>query len=169
MQMLSAFRVAECFLYLSGQQTECEITPLKLQKLLYYAEGLSLVLRARSLFSEPILAWRYGPVVRDVYKEYEYAGRCSIPCIADIDESDIPEDEFNIIKTTMLFYGGYSAEKLVQMTHGEFPYINTPRDQEISREDMKKFFEEKLHPRIPLEIEDAAFQALIVESASSWL
>jgi uncharacterized phage-associated protein len=167
--MLSASRVAECFLYLSGQQTECDITPLKLQKLLYYAEGLSLALRAKSLFSEPILAWRYGPVVRDVYKEYEYAGRNSIPCIADIDESNIPEDEFNIIKTAMQFYGGYSAERLVQMTHGEFPYINTPRDHEISRGDMEKFFGEKLYSSVAPEIEDAAFQSLVAENALSWL
>jgi uncharacterized phage-associated protein len=68
--MLSASKVAECFLYLSGQQTECDLTPLKLQKLLYYSEGLSLALRGKSLFSEPILAWRYGSVVRDVYKIY---------------------------------------------------------------------------------------------------
>jgi uncharacterized phage-associated protein len=167
--MLSASRVAECFLFLSGQQTECDITPLKLQKLLYYAEGLSLALRGKSLFSDPILAWRYGPVVRDVYKEYEYAGRHSIPCIADIDESNIPEDDFNIIKTTMQFYGEYSAERLVQMTHGESPYVKTLRDQEISRDDMKSFFEEKLYARVAPEIEDAAFQSLVAESAPSWL
>jgi uncharacterized phage-associated protein len=167
--MLSAARVAECFLYLSGQQTEFDITPLKLQKLLYYAEGLSLALRKKSLFSEPILAWRYGPVVRDVYKEYEYAGRHSIPCNADIDETNIPEDELDIIKTTMQFYGDYSAERLVRMTHGEYPYMNTPRDQEISREDMKKFFEGKLHPYVEPGVEDASFQSLIEENASSWL
>jgi uncharacterized phage-associated protein len=167
--MLLASKIAECFLFLSGQQTECDITPLKLQKLLYYAEGLSLALRGKSLFSEPILAWKYGPVVRDVYKEYEYAGRNSIPCIVDIDESNIPEGDFNIIKTAMQFYGGYSAERLVQMTHGEYPYMNTPRDQEISREDMKHFFEEKIYTHVAPEIEDAAFRSLAVENAASWL
>ncbi|MDR1649872.1 MAG: DUF4065 domain-containing protein [Synergistaceae bacterium] len=166
--MLPASKTAECFLYLSGQQAECDLTPLKLQKLLYYAEGLSLALRGESLFSEPILAWQYGPVVRDVYKMYEYAGRNSISCIADIDENDIPEDDFNIIKTAMQFYGEYSAEKLVQMTHGEYPYTNAQRDQEINREDMKHFFEEQVHARVAPEIEDAAFQSLAAENASSW-
>jgi uncharacterized phage-associated protein len=167
--MLLASRVAECFLYLSGQQTECDVTPLKLQKLLYYAEGLSLALRGKSLFSEPILAWRYGPVVRGVYKEYEYAGRNSIPCIVDIDEKNIPEDDFDIIKTAMQFYGRYSAERLVEMTHREHPYQNTPRDQEIDREDMRRFFEEQLHAQVTPQVEDAAFQSLILENASSWL
>ena len=167
--MLSASRVARCFLYLSGRQTECDITPLKLQKLLYYAEGLSLALRGKSLFGEPILAWQYGPVVREVYNTYEYAGRNSITCIVDIDENDIPKDEFDIIKTTMQFYGSYSAEKLVQMTHGEYPYKITPRNHEISREAIKTFFEAKIHTIVPPEIEDVAFQALATENALSWL
>ncbi|MDR3280738.1 MAG: DUF4065 domain-containing protein [Synergistaceae bacterium] len=167
--MLTALRVAECFLHLSGKQIECDLTPLKLQKLLYYAEGLSLAIRGKSLFSEPILAWKYGPVVRDVYKAYEFAGRSSIPCPADIDESNIPEDEFNIIKTAMDFYGSYSAEKLVEMTHREPPYRNTPRDMEISRNDMLKFFNDSIFAPVPPEIEDASFDSMAMESLESCL
>jgi uncharacterized phage-associated protein len=167
--MMSAIRAAECFLYLAGQQVECDITPLKLQKLLYYAEGLSLALRDKSLFSEPILAWKFGPVIKNVYKAYEYAGRNSIPCPADIDECNIPEDEFNIIKTAMNFYGAYSAEKLVQMTHEEYPYKSTARDQEISREAISEFFKDKIQESVSSEVEDLAFQSLSVNSLSSWL
>jgi uncharacterized phage-associated protein len=167
--MFTALRVAECFLYLSGQQTECDITPLKLQKLLYYSEGYSLALQDKSLFKEPILAWRYGPVVRNVYKSYEFAGRNSIPCLVDFDESNIPEKEFDIIKTVMNFYGSFSAEKLVQMTHEEYPYKNTPRDHEINREDMTTFFREQIFSSVPPEIEDAAFASLAMGNMQSCL
>jgi uncharacterized phage-associated protein len=167
--MLSALRVAECFLHIAGQQVECDITPLKLQKLLYYAEGLSLALRGQSLFSEPILAWRYGPVVRDVFKTYEYAGRNSIPCPADFDEGGISEDDMQIIETAMKFYGGFSAERLVDMTHSEYPYINTPRNDAINREIMKKFFRDKIEADIPAAIEDIAFQRTGMENMLSWL
>ena len=167
--MLSALRVAECFLHLAGQQVECDITPLKLQKLLYYAEGLSLTLRGRSLFKEPILAWKFGPVVRDVFKAYEYAGRNSIPCSGDFDDENIPEDDMRIIETTMQFYGGYSAERLVDMTHSEYPYINTPRNNEISRRDMEIFFRERIKADVPPEIEDAAFQKITADNVLSWL
>lgn len=165
--MLSAKRAAECFLYLSGQQVECDITPLKLQKLLYYAEGYSLALRGERLFREPIMAWRYGPVVRSVYKTYEFAGRCSIPCPADLDVSSFQQDEFDIIKTVMDFYGSFSAQKLVDMTHSEPPYRNTPRDSEISRDDMRGFFSEKIFGAVPPELEDSGFIAASMEGMLS--
>jgi uncharacterized phage-associated protein len=165
--MLSAKRAAECFLYLSGQQVECDITPLKLQKLLYYAEGYSLALRGEPLFREPIMAWRYGPVVRSVYKTYEFAGRNSIPCLADLDMTGFQQDELDIIKTVMDFYGSFSAQKLVDMTHSEYPYRNTPLDHEISRDDMREFFREKIFGFVPPEIEDAGFTAISMEGVLS--
>jgi uncharacterized phage-associated protein len=167
--MLPALRVAECFLYLAGKQVECDITPLKLQKLLYYAEGLSLALRGRSLFKEPILAWRYGPVVRCVFKTYQFAGRSSIPCPADFEENSISDDDMRIIETAMKFYGGYSAERLVDMAHSEFPYINAHPNGEISRGEMTASFKEKIEADIPAEIEDSAFNKAAMENMTLWL
>lgn len=43
-----------------------KLSLLKLLKLLYYAEGCSLALNDRSLFSEDIIAWEHGPVVIDL-------------------------------------------------------------------------------------------------------
>ena len=57
---------------------------LKLQKLLYYSQGVHLVLNDRvPLFMEPIEAWDYGPVVPPVYREYKGRGLEIIP---------VPED-----------------------------------------------------------------------------
>jgi len=50
------------------------LTPLKLQKLIYYAHGWHLALRDQPLIDELIEAWEYGPVVPNVYHEFKEFG-----------------------------------------------------------------------------------------------
>ena len=49
------------------------VTQLKLQKLVYIAHGWALALD-EELFSEPVLAWKHGPVVRSLYDEFKHYG-----------------------------------------------------------------------------------------------
>ena len=51
------------------------ITHLKLQKLLFYAQGIYLALNDNMLFYDQIVAWEHGPVVKSVYDEYKQNGR----------------------------------------------------------------------------------------------
>lgn len=51
-----------------------DVSHLKLQKLCYYAEGYSLALLGRQLFSDEIQAWQHGPVVRSVYLRFRGSG-----------------------------------------------------------------------------------------------
>lgn len=55
------------------------ISNLKLQKLLYYAQGSYLALTNEPLFNENILAWKHGPVVNEVYQVYKKYGSDGIP------------------------------------------------------------------------------------------
>lgn len=43
------------------------ISNLQLQKFLYYEQGIYLAMYSKPLFENEIQAWRYGPVVPDVY------------------------------------------------------------------------------------------------------
>ena len=47
------------------------ITNLKLQKLLYYVQAISLQVFEKLAFKEKIMAWSYGPVVNEVYQKYK--------------------------------------------------------------------------------------------------
>jgi len=50
------------------------LTQISLLKILYFAHGWYLAAKARPLVSQPIEAWKYGPVikvVRDAFKENE--------------------------------------------------------------------------------------------------
>ncbi|MDE5758463.1 MAG: DUF4065 domain-containing protein, partial [Allobaculum sp.] len=70
----TAFEIAQWFLnYVQGfalGEDEEHLTNLKLQKLLYYAQGASLGLYNRPLFEDQIVHWTHGPVVPTVYCKY---------------------------------------------------------------------------------------------------
>lgn len=54
------------------------LTNLKLQKLIYFAYATHLTKTGKKLFSEPIVAYKYGPVIEDVYQLYKGYGRDEI-------------------------------------------------------------------------------------------
>jgi uncharacterized phage-associated protein len=62
--------VANEFLSL-GQRDVVSIEPMKLQKLLYLAHGWHLVFFSEGLISQGIEAWKYGPVIPEVYREFK--------------------------------------------------------------------------------------------------
>lgn len=54
---------------------EYPLTPLKLQKILYYVHASFLVKNeGNPLFKEKVEKWQYGPVVREVYFEFKAHG-----------------------------------------------------------------------------------------------
>jgi len=49
-----------------------DITPLKLQKLIYFLHGWHLAFTDKPAVSERFLAWRYGPVLDSIYREFRH-------------------------------------------------------------------------------------------------
>ncbi len=58
-----------------AENNDAEVSNLKLQKLLYYAQGHRLGSTGNPAFSDPIQAWAHGPVVAEVYYLYRDYGR----------------------------------------------------------------------------------------------
>lgn len=126
---------------LSNDENEEYLTNLKLQKLLYYAQGASLALHDRPLFDDRIEHWTHGPVVPDVYRIYsKYGGS---PIIFDEDyEEKIDSDTDALLVDVYDTFGCYSAWGLRNLTHGEDQLKNTSRNDEITQESIKKYFKE---------------------------
>ena len=74
----------------------------------------------KTLFKEKIEAWEYGPVVPTVYHEYKKYSNKPIVLENDISTVDIA-DKKNLDKVWENF-GGYSARRLVDMTHAHKPW-----------------------------------------------
>jgi uncharacterized phage-associated protein len=111
--MVKALDVAKCFINLFKDEEE-GISNLKLQKLLYYAQGFSFQRTGLPLFDEDMEAWDFGPVVNSVYQEYKSYGRDPIRSRSDISFSNEIEE---LILDVAREYGQYTSGKLVSMTH----------------------------------------------------
>jgi uncharacterized phage-associated protein len=63
----TAFTVADEILKIAKRKG-LHITPMQLLKLVYIAHGWSLAILGRDLFPDRIEAWKYGPVIPDLYR-----------------------------------------------------------------------------------------------------
>lgn len=100
-----------------------EVTNLKLQKLLYYAQGWHLANFHQKLFDEPIEAWRYGPAVRTVYEKYRIYGAQPITeTVLEEDLSDLNEETASFLDEIWAVFRGYSGTELIYATHQEMPW-----------------------------------------------
>ena len=82
------------------------IDNLKLQKLLFYSQAVSLVINEKALFNEPIEAWDYGPVIRKVYNTYKTHDQ-QIPKIDDTISIDTKDVE--MIDIALGYYGSMTG------------------------------------------------------------
>ncbi len=118
--MFKATEVAEYILSICMQQKK-PISNLKLQKILYYVQGYYLALTDTKLFNEDIYAWRYGPVVPEVYNKYRgYAGGnidSYSPIITDFEDQDSFIINYVIEKKIDI-----PVWELVEQTHEEMPW-----------------------------------------------
>lgn len=131
-----------------------EVTPLALQKMLYFTQGIYMVLFGGELFDEECEAWAHGPVFRDVYdvfKNFKYN---------PIDDTrfsmfqnrfhELSEDEKKVIDLVVESFGMYSGKTLERITHREAPWLDArlnclpgePSNEVISKESIKKYFSE---------------------------
>jgi len=139
--MLKAIDVAKYFLSLTDEDAEDFTSNLKLQKLLYYAQGLHLALYDGPLFPELIEAWTHGPVVPQVYYTYKGNGSCAIPAPDDLDFSVYDEKTRELLDEIHNVFGQFSAWKLRNMTHEEPPWKEVADFAgTISHDSMREYF-----------------------------
>lgn len=140
--MLGVYDVATYFLFLADQDEDEMMTNMKLQKLLYYAQGFHLAIRGEPLFREAIEAWIHGPVVPAIYHAFKGFGRNPIPfegMTVNLDEIE-PETK-EVLDEVYQVYGQFSAIGLRNLTHNEPPWKNTPTGATITRAALKSYFD----------------------------
>jgi uncharacterized phage-associated protein len=120
----SAVTIAKWFLAWAEDIEEAHVSNLKLQKLLYYAQGQHLARYGHPLFTEDIEAWSHGPVVASVYHKFKDFSKDNI-VLAEDDEfswADVDESTATFLSRVWNTYGGLAAWKLRDMTHQESPW-----------------------------------------------
>ena len=133
-------------------KTAEEVTPLALQKMLYFIQGIYMVLFGPELFSEDCEAWAHGPVFRDVYdvfKNFKYN---------PIDDTrfamfqnrfnELSDNVKHVINLVVESFGMYSGKTLERITHAETPWRDAranclpdePSNEVILKESIKQYF-----------------------------
>ena len=126
---LAAIDIARCFIKIAHdqvvevpemeQELHEDITHLKLQKLLYFAQAAHLAAHGTPLFSDEIQAWKFGPVVPTVYQVFK-----------DFESKHIPSEEGRNCDASVVeflnevwdTFAKYSASELVHLSHKVGPW-----------------------------------------------
>lgn len=136
--MLTPSDIAKYYLLKTVQDGEL-ISPLKMQKLVYYAYAWYLVKTKKKLFQDQIEAWANGPVAPTLYIELKKFGSSTSPIslenFTDINtESNaesfvgkIPADTKAILDEVYEKYQTMTAFELVILTHNEKPWTEARR------------------------------------------
>ena len=151
--MTRAIDVAYLFLKLAAFEEEPDpLSPLRLQKLLYYAQGWHLACHNKPLFADPIQAWAHGPVVSSVYQKFKKFGSGAIPTDLEIPEPQLTRIEGGLVASVWKAYQPFSALRLREMTHCETPWREARGNlspeaksaRTISLDSMKRYFKNVL-------------------------
>lgn len=113
-------------------------TPMKLQKLVFFAHGWHLAITDSPLIDEQVEAWKFGPVIRSLYRAFRDSGNQPVtsnyrPLETEFDGADlkwhygappsVDDDPANAEFTKKLLnkvwdvFGKYTAFQLSNMTH----------------------------------------------------
>lgn len=125
---------------------EKPLSPMKVQKLVYYSHGWHIAIQGKPLINEQVEAWKFGPVIRTLYAELAAYGNRNIsakiasyeiersatggiivkPRTPEIGNST-EEDHFarELMGKVWDTYGRYTAVQLSNLTHAP----GTPWDQ----------------------------------------
>jgi putative zinc finger/helix-turn-helix YgiT family protein len=140
-----------------------EVTPLALQKLLYYSQGFYKTFYDEFLFEDECEAWVHGPVYKDIYFKYRDFGYNPIEDEKLVFENiNLTEAEEELLDSIIDNFGCYSAKTLEKMTHSERPWRLTRKNLKpeqksceiISKDLIAKYFEDVNEKYEMLNVED---------------
>jgi len=153
--MGTAGSVANEFINLCDRHN-VDLTNMKLVKLIYVAQGLSLSLLDRPIFNDDeIQAWKYGPVVPSIYHEFKHYKSNPISSKSVILDRNwenssepilIDEEDKKIVELAWNLYKDTPAIELVRSTHRpgtpwSLTYIDG-KNKTIDNKLIKKYYDQ---------------------------
>ena len=114
-----ARNVANAFIE-RAQEEHKPLTPLQIQKLIYFANAWMLVEHDRPLIDEEFEVWKYGPVVPSVYYSLSRFGGGPVTERIPLHEGqqrEFDEEEKDVINRVLHFYGRMTGPQLSSITH----------------------------------------------------
>lgn len=119
----SAIAVANTILDMAAKRNIHDVTPMKLQKLIFLAHALYYRKYDSKLIIDTIEKWDYGPVVPDVYREFRGFGSKPITRYASNADEKVDivppdrDDIYDHLGSVLDLFGKTDAWRLSQLTH----------------------------------------------------
>jgi uncharacterized phage-associated protein len=167
--MIDSLNVARYFIVKAYEDgIEAEMTNMKVQKLLYYAQSLHLALYDEPLFDAEIQAWRYGPVCPPAYHFYSQFEANQLPIPTQEFLAQFSAEKRELLEEVWGYFGGYHAYRLSDMTHVEFPWKKARKGlppqasstEPIHLKDLKALGHQKLDV---IERDNPAYESVMTE------
>lgn len=129
-----------------------EVTPLALQKILYYIQAVYMVFFDRPLFEENCAAWQHGPVYENIYflfRDFKYNPIDDNRFVLFTGKAKkLSVDEKKVMDLIIASFGKYSGKVLEKITHSEEPWLNAregygihePSNIMMEKDDIKEYF-----------------------------
>ena len=129
-----------------------EVTPLMLQKLLYFIQGIYSALYGRPIFTEDCRAWVHGPVypeVYDLFRDFKYNPIDDARfALLKVTEEALTDDEKRVIDIVVNTFGMYGGKVLERITHNEAPWMDArkgygdgiPSSELLPKERLMEYF-----------------------------
>ena len=141
-----------------ANEKNLQLSNLQLQKLVYIAYGYLLGWKEKQLFQDDICAWKYGPVIDSVYRQFKRFGAEKITVNSQALSIALEEDAEQTISGVLDLYGSKDAVYLVNLTHSK----DTPWDIVWNQQGgNRQFFSE-----IPDSLIKRHYQAVITDPGS---
>ena len=121
-------------------------TYMKLQKIVYYSQVEFLMHFKRLLFKEKILAWRAGPVVKELFNKHRGCRYLNNTPLGDAAKLSI--EQKSCIDWAIGKYGNLDGDILSRLTHAEDPWRkareelppDAPSEKEITIQSMLDYY-----------------------------
>ena len=113
---MSAQIIADDILKIAKRKGK-NLTPMQLMKLVYVSYGWYLAMTNNKLFEDRIEAWKYGPVIPNLYHATKHFGSGEIPA-SMISDAPISNSHLDIFLSSIVDnYADYSGIALSNLTH----------------------------------------------------
>lgn len=113
--MYDARQIANWFVDRAARDGK-RLTIMQLLKLVYIAHGWHLEMRKSPLVVNKIEAWKYGPVIPDVYNAFRRQGIVAETALPGY-SGTITHTDAHLLDQIYNIYGSMSAQKLSDLTH----------------------------------------------------
>src|SRR5574343_175151 len=112
-------------------ETQGEMSAMKLQKLMYYAQAWHMVWEEEPLFADNFQAWANGPVLPAIYDKHIGQFKVDKSFFKEGDSAKLTEPEKENIGKVLGFYGDKTAQWLSKLSHQEEPWLNARGDTPV--------------------------------------